>query len=183
MHLLTLDLQLTQFLFTIRTERGVNLFSLISLLSSPVAVGIILAAVALAYGFHKQWRTAVILFGGYVATEAFVVLGKMLFHRSRPDILFRAVTETSFSLPSGHAASIAYLVGILLYLFLSFKKRNSWVTGLLIFLGMLIVPLVDLSRLYLGVHYLSDVLIGNLVGFLVFVLTTGMLQRMKQQFH
>ena len=101
------------------------------------------------------------LFVTLIGSEAFVYLGKILVHRSRPaeSVYF----ESSFSFPSGHATAAAAFFGFMLYYF--WKTLTSWRHRLQLtfFIGALIV-LIGLSRIYLGVHYLSDILAGFLLG-------------------
>lgn len=96
-----------------------------------------------------------------IGSEAFVYLGKILVHRSRPaeSVYF----ESSFSFPSGHATAAAALFGFLLYF--CWKIIDSWKRRLqLSFIIIALIALIGFSRIYLGVHYLSDVLAGFLLG-------------------
>lgn len=84
---------------------------------------------------------------------------KMAFHTPRPYWINPEVkayaAETSFGLPSGHSQNAAAMWGRL-----AIAIRRRWVSVALI----LVVILIGISRLYLGVHFLSDVLTGWLVG-------------------
>ncbi len=80
---------------------------------------------------------------------------KLIFHRVRPALWVSPTTEHSFSFPSGHAiASMALVTALSVLLW---PTRWRWPS---IILGSLFVVLVGLSRLYLGVHYPSDVVAG-----------------------
>ena len=87
---------------------------------------------------------------------------KYIFQRPRPSVL-HLVEESGYSFPSGHAMSITTF-GILLIFFLwqSHFSKNKKIIGSIV-LGVLIL-LVLLSRVYLGVHYASDILAGFLLG-------------------
>lgn len=94
-------------------------------------------------------------------SAAFGALGKLAFHRARP--AFGVVTETTFSFPSGHAAIAVALYGFLIY-GLCRQTQSRPLKLNCMFGGGLIIAAIGLSRLYLGVHFLSDVLGGYLLG-------------------
>jgi len=87
---------------------------------------------------------------------------KMLFHTARPYWLTSQirgwVTETSFGFPSNHAQSAACIWG-----FMAASLRRRWIWGI----GLILIVLIGLSRIYLGVHFLSDVLGGWIIGALL----------------
>ena len=84
---------------------------------------------------------------------------KFAFHRPRPELWPRLVTEPGASFPSGHAMFSAALAAALM--FLAWRTPYRW---LAVVLGTLWTLVVGLSRLYLGVHYPTDVLVGWLAG-------------------
>lgn len=88
---------------------------------------------------------------------------KTIFSRARP-LAEAFYLERSFSFPSGHATAAVALYGFMLYTIWKFDK-HIFRKPFAIFLAVLIF-LVGLSRLYLGVHYLSDVLAGFAIGFI-----------------
>ena len=85
------------------------------------------------------------------------VLLKNIFQRVRPVFDVPLLTLETYSFPSGHAAAATLFYGVLAAWFIS--RTTSWQRRALIALAaVLLVALVGLSRIYLGVHYLSDVL-------------------------
>lgn len=88
---------------------------------------------------------------------------KLLVQRPRPDVL-RLVEETGYSFPSGHSFVSMAFYGLLIYLAAT-RLRGGWRWGLCAVLGVLVLC-IGLSRIYLGVHYPSDVLAGFCGGFL-----------------
>ncbi|MCW2583936.1 MAG: phosphoesterase PA-phosphatase related protein, partial [Klenkia sp.] len=85
---------------------------------------------------------------------------KQLVDRSRPDYAEGGAQLASLSFPSGHSAGIACLVTTALVLaWPRLRARRWWVL-----LGVLVVVLVGLSRVWLGVHHPTDVLAGWAVG-------------------
>lgn len=83
---------------------------------------------------------------------------KYIFERARPDIWNQLVTETSFSFPSGHAMASAALALSVAYILWRKGIRSILAVG-----AVLYVLLIGFSRLYLGVHYPTDILAGWLV--------------------
>jgi len=92
-------------------------------------------------------------------SNTFNTFFKFLFHNPRPfwisDHVRNYAHETSFGLPSGHAQTAASVWG---WLAIEIKKR--WFT----IIALIVIFLIGFSRLYLGVHFLTDVLLGWLLG-------------------
>lgn len=86
---------------------------------------------------------------------------KAVFHRERPNFT-RLAEETGFSFPSAHAMVSAAFYGYLIYLCTLFLKK-PWKQICAALLALL-VAFIGVSRIYLGVHYASDVLAGLLIG-------------------
>lgn len=85
---------------------------------------------------------------------------KLFFMRERPS-LAHLVVETSYSFPSGHAAGSMILYGSLLFLLPAFVQRT--LRTLLQLLMMFIIVSVGISRIYLGVHFPTDIIGGYLL--------------------
>ncbi|SFK23474.1 undecaprenyl-diphosphatase [Halobacillus dabanensis] len=87
---------------------------------------------------------------------------KVTFGRERPEILAE-YDGTGFSFPSGHTTGSVVFYGFLIYVIVVSPLKKAWKLLINSVLGLLIL-LVGLSRVYLGVHFLSDVLGGFLFG-------------------
>lgn len=171
--LILADIRVANLLYALRSNSILHFFYFITLFAESatvIALGIVFAVFL---WFSRQRIYAVALWFTLIAGEGVTFLGKQIFHRARPDIFMRAITEDSFSFPSGHATSVVLFYGFLAYLvvrhYTSAKKRLATIFSLTV-----LVVLVDLSRLYLGVHFLSDVIAGNLVGFSALFLSIGL---------
>lgn len=132
-------------------------------LGSIIVLVIITFAVAgylfLARKYAAAWLMLVAVFGGIALSD----LLKFVFGRPRPDAAFQAVRVFTTSFPSGHAAlsAITYLTMAALLA----RSQSSPKIGLyFIVLAALLTILIGISRIYLGVHYPTDVLGGWCIG-------------------
>ncbi|MCB8920001.1 MAG: phosphatase PAP2 family protein [Ardenticatenaceae bacterium] len=107
---------------------------------------------------RDEKKTAVTLLASFAGSTAINALLKLLFARPRPNVFPPITVETSFSFPSGHTMAAIALYGLAAILLWQ-RQRYGWTV-----LAGLWVLLVALSRIYLGVHYPSDVLASLAVG-------------------
>jgi len=110
---------------------------------------------------HKYSAVLLLLatFGG-IALNNLLKLG---FSRPRPQIVEWGTQASSWSFPSGHAMSAAIVYGTVAYLAARLQRRH--VTRVLtMVVAVLMILLISISRLYLGVHYPSDVIAGLIIG-------------------
>jgi len=155
------DARISNLLYSFRSTRLLSFFYGITLFAEASIV-IFAAIVLFIVLWHKRQRLfAIGVWLALASSEGVTYIGKTFFHRQRPS--FNAIVEDSFSFPSGHATTVVVFYGFLVYLCL--RKLKTWKMRFIIVLCFaVLVGLVDLSRVYLGVHYISDVLAGNLVG-------------------
>lgn len=88
---------------------------------------------------------------------------KFIIKRPRP-IDHRIIEETGFSFPSGHSMASMAFYGFMIYLIYKYTK-NKYLKIVLISILSLLILMIGISRIYLGVHYTSDVLGGFLISF------------------
>ncbi|MBE8990893.1 phosphatase PAP2 family protein [Nostoc sp. LEGE 12450] len=118
----------------------------------------ILGAIALILLLQKRWRSLAYLLTASLGSVIINRTAKELMHRVRPQLWQSIAPESSFAFPSGHAMTSITLVVILLLL----TWASSWRWLVLIF-GSLYIIAIAWCRLYLGVHFPSDILAGWMV--------------------
>ena len=101
---------------------------------------------------------------------------KSVFGKVRPDLWESAIEEVSFSYPSGHALGSTVLYGFLAYLFATRFRQFSW---LIYLIAISLIGAIGFSRLYLGVHWPTDIIGGYGMGFLWLTLCITMLKLQK----
>lgn len=120
-----------------------------------------------------RWRIAAIFaitcIGGAVLSTGF----KLLFGKERPALWSQLITETSYSFPSGHALGSMVLYGFSAYLLVQGLKSHRW---LIYGVAALLIGSIGFSRIYLGVHWPTDVVAGYSIGFLWLSVCIGLFQ-------
>ena len=138
-------------------ERVVSFFGSVGFLTAAsVCVAILLVV-------RKAWSQLLALMLTIGGGSLLNILLKHFFHRQRPVLENPLVTLASFGFPSGHTMGSMLFYG-LLALWVAQSTRTWRVRALPFCLAALVVALIGLSRIYLGAHYLSDVLGAIAVG-------------------
>jgi membrane-associated phospholipid phosphatase len=159
-----LDARLTDFLHSHGTLFGYGFWAVISSLGAGLTLTILGVGVALLLALRRRW----VVLGGWAAA----VLGsglldgalKFLIRRPRPESAVTFLSHLSWSFPSGHSMASMVTYGMVAYLvMLSVKGRKGYQLATALCAVLLILS-IGFSRLYLGVHYFSDVLGGFTAG-------------------
>ena len=104
------------------------------------------------------------------------ILLKNIIQRPRPTE-FRLIDETGYSFPSGHSMVSMAFYGFIIYLVYK-KVQNKYIKWIVISILSILIILIGISRIYLGVHFASDVLGGFACG-MVFLVTYIKINRDK----
>ena len=113
--------------------------------------------------YRKQWKLeSYLMLGNLALAGILIVTFKNIYQRPRPEIL-HLVEEKGFSFPSGHSLAVTIMVGTLIVILSQRIKDQLWKRIVQILLGLYLVSVL-ISRVYLGVHYPSDVLASLCVG-------------------
>ena len=131
------------------------------LIEIPVIITWVLIVAFIFY--RKQWKLeSYLMLGNLTLAGILIVTFKNIYQRPRPEIL-HLVEEKGFSFPSGHSLAVTIMVGTLIVIFSQRIKNQLWKRIVQILLGLYLVSVL-ISRVYLGVHYPSDVLASLCVG-------------------
>lgn len=139
-------------------------------------VGIVMIAFLLLTGLFcalRQWRTAIFVASTGLAAALLNIGLKVLVQRPRPD-LWPIDTDSTYSFPSGHTLLSSTI--LLVVIVLAWRTKWRWPVAVVASTLML---LMGLSRLYLGEHYLSDVVASFCVAVLLVVGSATLLLRKK----
>ena len=176
---MNLDAAVLHALYAAHDPLLVQIFIRITEFGSFVTVG----GVTLCLALWFLLRGRISLIAGLMVTvsgTAGLVFGlKEFVARARPDAIYQAYVESGFSFPSGHAALAVALYGFCIYVLWRAVPRHQWAGTGIAFLNLLILS-IAFSRLYLGIHYLSDVLGGALVGAIFLALGIYISERLKR---
>ncbi|CAN5372471.1 hypothetical protein BH10PSE4_BH10PSE4_16740 [soil metagenome] len=135
----------------------------VTALGSTPVLGLISLLAAILMILLRRWREALLIAAGIAGG---VEIGQVLKHgfsRERPDVLYHAVEAHNSSFPSGHAmASTA--VFLILAIVVARLTPDRTTRAVVLVAALACALLVGLSRIYLGVHWTSDVVAGWSVG-------------------
>jgi membrane-associated phospholipid phosphatase len=159
------DQYLLQTIHTYDTPALTRLAFTLTFIGSPAALvpGVLCAAIIL--WVRKLRHDSVLLIVAIGGAALIDTVLKLHFRRIRPNVPWALVREHSFSFPSGHSVGAVVLYGIVTYLIWNhlhdFARRATVIAS-----ALLLIAGIGLSRVYLGVHYPTDVAAGYLVGLL-----------------
>ncbi len=159
------DIRVGNLIYSFRDPLLISVFLYVTLLGKAAIVVSGAAIISLIFWLYGKRYYIFPLWITLLGSEGFAFLGKEIIRRGRPSGALPFYLESSFSFPSGHAVIATAFYGFLAYVLLQTVKRWRYRINILFF-GLLIILLVGFSRLYLGVHFLSDVTGGFFVGLL-----------------
>ncbi|MFM2483258.1 LssY C-terminal domain-containing protein [Celerinatantimonas sp. YJH-8] len=155
------DLRVDALIASFRTPFLNHVFYAITTLGSPPVIVLGMGLMACLFGRMRQTQFILPMCLAAGLANVLTTIGKFAFHRVRPDVAL--ITPGGYAFPSGHATVSIAFYGFLFFVFI--VSVRGWRTRInLIFAGILLAASIGFSRLYLGVHYLSDILAGYLVG-------------------
>ncbi len=159
--IVSVDTRVMNLLVLFRNSDLTQFFLWITLLGKwQIVLSFVVVVISILWMWHKRLYILPLLLT-IAGAEIFTTISKIIFHRPRPELAI--YVEHSFSFPSGHATIAVAFYGFLTYILI--RNFVRWKIKVNVFFaGLAIILLIGFSRLYLGVHYVSDVWGGYLVG-------------------
>lgn len=161
-----IDSSVYNFLISFKNDSLTNFFRFITKFSN-VAFLVIFVLIVLLILRNKD---AVFVIFNLIFLRLLNYVIKIIIKRDRPNIL-RLIKIGEYSFPSGHAMISMGVYGYLIYLIYK-KIKNPYIKYLGIIILSLLIILIGISRIYLGVHYFSDVVAGytlSLIYLIIFI--------------
>lgn len=121
----------------------------------------------------RNYKNALVVVVGVVGSAIINLLLKLFFQRDRPELWERLITENSYSFPSGHAMASASLAAVIIVILWPTKWRYFALT-----IGSVYVMYIGFTRMYLGVHYPTDIIAGWLVATSWVAITTIIVKKL-----
>lgn len=164
--LLGIDKTANSIVSSLRNDTLTEFVKLFTHIGSVLFLGLV---VVFMFIFMKQPRAKIISVITLVLAGISCIVMKYIVQRGRP-VGFGLIEEVGYSFPSAHATLTMVVFGFLIY-YISKKRFNLILKIVVDILLLALIVLVSLSRVYLGVHFFTDILGAWLLGGMVFILT------------
>ena len=173
---LTLDMLVYRLvILNLRSEPLTVIMKVITNLSSAyVLIAITIGSLI----FIKNKKVGLCIASNLIITTLLNQLFKYIIQRPRPDG-YRLITESGYSFPSGHSMVSMAFYGLIIYLIWKMVKNKKIKYISCTILGLMI-PMIGFSRIYLGVHYASDVIGGFAISIVYLLLFTNIARSVLQ---
>lgn len=159
------DDKIYQFIISFQNDTLTNIMKVITSFANPLTI--VSLCLASLLSLIWKYKASIYLIIVTIISTVFNFLTKNIVLRNRPDHL-RLIEETGYSFPSGHAMGSIAFYGFVIFL-LSKSKINKYLKIFLSIIIGLTIFLIGISRIYVGVHYPSDIIGGFLLGYIILI--------------
>lgn len=166
--LVAVDIRIMNLLVAIRDMQFAKVFLFFTYLANwQIIVSLGIVFIVWLWLTGERYRTVLLVMTVFTAELAYTFI-KFIVQRARPDAGFALIQQGGFSFPSGHATVAMALYGLVgYYLYSRYKQR--WVKLLVLLVSFAVILLIGFSRMYLGVHWTSDVFSGWALGLIILI--------------
>lgn len=174
---LIMDTMVYEFLINNFSNGYVDLFMInVTKLGNTTFVLLLTFICFMCFLFKSKKKSLSFCFLGSIGVISFInQFLKSIVKRVRPNVN-RLIEIGGYSFPSGHAMVSMVLYGLLAYFCYKFIK-NKVVRNIFIVINILVIFFIGISRIYLGVHYFSDVIVGFLISIIFLVLVINLMEK------
>ena len=162
---INIDTKFYNFIMKIKSDELTNIVKIITNLGDTF---IIITGIIICFLLFRKKVYPILITSNILGVVLINQTLKHLIMRPRPDFL-HLVEETGFSFPSGHSMAAFGFYGYFIYL-INISKLNKKIKVILTSILSIIILLIGLSRVYLGIHYISDVVAGFIMSFIYLLL-------------
>lgn len=174
---INIDNMFYEFITLNRSNVTTNIYKILTFLGSTGFIIFLCVFFLVLFIFLKMKNHGIIISVVLIVSTLINNLLKIIFRRGRPEVL-ALVIEDSYSFPSGHTMAAVSMYGILMYIVLKSNLNKVLKTILSSILGLIPV-LVALSRVYLGAHYLTDVIGAFIVSIILLLIEISIIDKKK----
>jgi len=173
------DLSVNASIPKIQNDFFISVSKIIDIIFDTLPVLILSLIISVVMWFRHSKKEAVFLASAMIVDAAAIAILKILVQRPRP--LNALVTATDYAFPSGHTATAVVFFGMISYLLLRNMSPDRLNTFKPIIIGVfsLIIILIGFSRIYLNLHWLTDVIGGLAIGGVILTTSIILQQTMK----
>lgn len=176
------DVKVTLFFEEIRHPILTHIFMFITDIGSiKYALPICIVFAVFFYYKKREMSDLVMLMLIFYIVRQLNALLKNWFVRDRPSFDF-VYEESHYSFPSGHAMNSTAIYGILCFITLKHLIKNSKQKSVVLVSTIILISLICISRVYLGVHYITDVIAGISAGLMLLIVITTISPKIKMFF-
>lgn len=166
-----IDIAANTFMQSIQNPILTTFSKFIAIVFEPIVVMLVSLLVAVYLYFKISKRKGVLLASTTIITGILIKFLKEIFQRARP--LNGLIQELGFSFPSGHVTMTVVFFGLMVYLFANKEHKLEAVLT-----ATLVILLVGFTRMYLGVHWFTDIIGSIIIGGIVLALSIIIYKRL-----
>ena len=171
------DLSIYNFIYGLNSPGLTMCMRVISSLGSAI---VIITALLCIFLLFKDKKIFLQFFTLTIVTKVINHIIKIIVKRERPNVLTSISVESGYSFPSAHTMISTVFYGFIIYLIMK-NVKNKKIKNISIISLFIIIFLIGISRIYLGVHYATDVIFGFIFGFIILFIFINLIYKKSRK--